>query len=265
MKRTPEPTLATVDGQPINIATLDGAVNAAIEAAREQRGFSLFTLNLDHLVRLRHDPAFRAAYRRATFVTADGMPVAKLAQRQHAAMTRTTGADLVRPLCHEAARLGLPVFFFGASDTTLQTASQRLQREYPGLIVAGICAPPQGFNPVGKDAEAYAQLIAESGARLCFVALGAPKQELFAEQILIHNAGAGVIAIGAALDFIAGKKSRAPAIFQKTGMEWLWRLGAEPRRLARRYAACATLLASILINEITAASARAGGHGMEPR
>lgn len=265
MKRSPDPTLAIIDGQPINIATLDGAVNTAIDAARRKLGFSLFTLNLDHLVRLRRDPTFRSAYARATFVTADGMPVAKLARRQYAGMTRTTGADLVEPLCAEAARNGLPVFFFGASDRCLQAASQRLQKKFPDLKIAGICAPPQGFDPTGKEAAAYAKLVAESGARLCFIALGAPKQELFAEKILSEDSTIGAIAVGAAIDFLAGEKIRAPGLFQKIGLEWLWRLSAEPRRLANRYAACSRLLISILINEMTAASARAGAHPMEPR
>lgn len=264
MKQTPDPTLATVDGQAINIATLEGAVATTMNAARQGRGFSLFTLNLDHLVRLRSDANFRAVYRRATFVTADGMPVAKLAQRQCAAMSRTTGADLVRPMCREAARHGLPVFFFGASDQTLQRAAQKLQQEFPGLIISGLRAPPQGFDPNGLEAAASARLIAESGARLCFIALGAPKQELFAEKILAADETIGAIAIGAALDFIAGEKSRAPVIFQKTGLEWLWRLGSEPTRLARRYLECARLLTGILVTEALSATGKSNSP-LEPR
>ncbi|MGL4324001.1 MAG: WecB/TagA/CpsF family glycosyltransferase [Beijerinckiaceae bacterium] len=261
MKQSRDPTLATVDGQPINIDTLDGAIASAIASARNQHGFSLFTLNLDHLVRLRHDTAFRAVYSRATYVTADGMPVAKLAQRQCASMKRTTGADLVVPLCREAARHGLPVFFFGASDRTLQAASQRLQKQFPGLIISGMRAPPQGFDPDSAEAEAYARLIAESGTRLCFIALGAPKQEIFAEKILSHDDTIGAIAIGAALDFLAGEKKRAPAFFQAYGLEWFWRLSTEPSRLFNRYMACATLLASIVSQEILHALAgRKAGH-----
>ncbi|MGL4813444.1 MAG: WecB/TagA/CpsF family glycosyltransferase [Beijerinckiaceae bacterium] len=252
MKQLREPTLATVDGQPINIATLDDAVAHATHAARYRRGFSLFTLNLDHLVRLRHDTMFRAAYSRATYVTADGMPVARLAHRQNTRVARATGADLVRPLCREAARHGLPVLFFGASDQTLQRASERLRREFPGLIVAGLKAPPQGFDPHSPQADAYARMIADSGARLCFIALGAPKQELFAERLLAHDDSIGAVAIGAALDFIAGEKSRAPEWVQKAGLEWFWRLSTEPTRLAQRYASCAALLVGLMGREMFA-------------
>lgn len=240
------PPLARIDGQDINLATLDAAVDAAIGRAKEQRGFRLFTLNLDHLVKRRDDAAFRNAYEQADFVTADGAPVAVLARRQGAAVQRTTGADLVEPLCAAAARDGLPIALFGSNMETLERSAQRLQARFPRLIIAHCEAPPYGFDPTSAAAEDAARRMADSGARIVFVALGAPKQELFSAHMADKTPGLGFVCIGAALDFIAGTQTRAPMIFQRTGMEWLWRLATNPSRMARRYALCALMLRELL-------------------
>lgn len=231
----------------INMATMDGTVRQLAADAVAGRGFTMFTLNLDHLVKLRVDKAFRAAYEAATYVSADGWPIVYLARRKGARLERTTGADMVEPLCAEAARRGIPVYLFGSSDTSLATAAARLKRRHPGLVVAGMEAPPYGFDPRSPDAEAAADRIRASGARLCFLALGAPKQELFATMALARHPGIGFLCIGAALDFIAGHQERAPEFMQRTGTEWLFRLIANPRRLAGRYAQSALLFARLLL------------------
>jgi exopolysaccharide biosynthesis WecB/TagA/CpsF family protein len=240
------PPLAEVDGQMINIATLDQAVEAALGRATEKRGFRLFTLNLDHLVKRRHDPAFSAAYEQADFVSADGAPVAVLARRQGAEVERTTGADLVEPLCREAARRAIPLAFFGSNRETLEKTAQSLRQRFPGLIISHLEAPPYGFDPASADAEAAAHRLAQSGARIVLVALGAPKQELFASHMARIVPDLGFICIGAALDFIAGTQARAPLVFQKTGLEWVWRLTTNPIRMARRYWLCTLVLIRIV-------------------
>lgn len=241
--------IATIDGQKINLATLDETVARCMERARAGRGFTLFTLNLDHLVKRRADAAFRAAYARADLVTADGAPVVRLARRQGARLERTTGADLVDPLCAAAARAGTPVYFYGSSTEALERAARELTARHPGLIVAGLDAPPMGFDPRSPAAERAGAAIAASGARICFLALGAPKQEVLADRLARRHPGVGFVCIGAALDFIAGAQNRAPRFFQNNGLEWLWRLGADPRRLAARYARCAALLADLALVE----------------
>lgn len=240
---------ASVDGQIINLRSLEESVARSMERSRRGAGFTLFTLNLDHLVRLRGDAAFRAAYARATFVTADGAPVAKLARRRDSAIERVTGADLVAPLCAAAAREGMPVHLFGASEATLKKAEAALRRLHPGLLLAGMEAPPYGFDPAGAEADAAGDRIARSGAKLCFVALGAPKQEFFADRMLNRHPDIGWLGVGAALDFLAEEKSRAPRLLQRLGLEWTWRLAQEPRRLGLRYCRCALLFARLLWRE----------------
>lgn len=241
------PAIATLDGQAINLATQAATLASMLAFAKAGRGFTLFTLNLDHLVKRRASPAFRAAYARATLVTADGAPVVRLTRVQAPDMQRTTGADLVRPLCQAAAANGVPLYFFGATDASLAKAAAALQAHYPGLLIAGCEAPPFSFDPASPAADAAAARIAASGARIVLLALGAPKQELFADRAFAAHPDVGFVCIGAALDFISGDQQRAPLIFQKTGTEWLFRLATNPRRLASRYFQCALLLADIAL------------------
>ena len=242
------PELAVIDGQAINIATMADAVAAPIALARESRGFLFFTLNLDHLVKRRDDPRFRAAYDKATLISADGAPVAWLARRQFPGMARATGADLVIPLAIEAARHGIPIAFFGTTDEVLAKTGAALQAIAPGLIIAHSESPPLGFDPESPAAEAAAARITASGARIVFVALGAPKQELFAAHMAERFPQLGFICIGAALDFIAGAQVRAPGILQKLGLEWVWRLASNPSRMAKRYALCALIMARLVLS-----------------
>jgi len=239
-------TLAVVDGCPINVATLGEACDRLADTAEAGEGFTFFTLNLDHLVKLRRDPAFHGAYGRATFVSADGAPVVHLARRQGARLERTTGADIVLPLAAEAARRRLPVYLFGSTRESLAGAARELVARYPGLEIAGLESPPQGFDPASPEADAVIERIAASGAKFCFIALGAPKQEIFADRALQRSAGVGYLCIGAALDFISGHQTRAPRFFQTAGIEWLWRLMTNPRRMASRYASCAVVYAEML-------------------
>jgi N-acetylglucosaminyldiphosphoundecaprenol N-acetyl-beta-D-mannosaminyltransferase len=241
------PDLASIDGQAINIGTLKEAVAAPLAFARTGRGFCFFTFNLDHMVKRRDDAAFRAAYEKANLVSADGAPVAWLARKQAPSIERTTGADLVKPLAIEAARQGVKIAFFGTTDHVLQKSAEALQAIAPGLDIVHRESPPLGFDPTSSAAEAACQRIAESGARIVFVALGAPKQEIFAAKMSEKFPNLGFICIGAALDFIAGTQVRAPKAFQMLGLEWFWRLATNPKRMARRYALCAAVFASVTL------------------
>jgi exopolysaccharide biosynthesis WecB/TagA/CpsF family protein len=239
-------SVARVDGWTINVATQSDAVHDVISAARAGKGFSCFTLNLDHLVKLRRSRALRDAYRNATFVTADGAPIAKMARRQWPAVTRTTGADLFVPMCKAAADNAVPIYLFGTSDAVLAATEDYLGRQTAGrLRVVGREAPPLGFDVADPLSDDCIRRIGQSGAKLCFVMLGAPKQEIFAARALAQGVRAGFVCVGAAADFIGGREVRAPLALQSAGLEWLWRLLHNPGRLGTRYAQCAILLAKL--------------------
>jgi exopolysaccharide biosynthesis WecB/TagA/CpsF family protein len=240
--------LACVDGWSINAPNMDTAIGAAIAAASAGKPFTLLTLNLDHLVKLRRNERFRQAYRHADIVTADGAPVAWLARRQNAKIERTTGADMLRPLARAAASAGLPVFLFGSSKDVLAKAARELYRlTGGGIAIVGRRAPSAAFDPEGAEAADAIDRIAASGARLCFVALGAPKQEIFSERARASGLACGMICIGAAVDFVAGAQVRAPWLLRRSGFEWTWRLATDPRRFAKRYWDCAIVFAGILM------------------
>jgi N-acetylglucosaminyldiphosphoundecaprenol N-acetyl-beta-D-mannosaminyltransferase len=228
----------TVDGIAINVHSLPEGVTSIVSAAQHGDNFSVCTLNLDHVDKLQHHSGFRSAYRRARFVTADGFPIVVLSRLLGTRIDRTTGADLVEPVCREAGRNRLPVFLLGSNESTLATASRRLRERYQGLEVVGCLAPGQNFDPYSGEADVAIDRIRRSGAKICFVALGAPRQEVFAARCLDELTGTGMLCIGAALDFIAGTQTRAPHFSQKYGLEWAWRMLQNPRRLGPRYARC---------------------------
>ena len=236
----------SVDGWKINLPDQNAAIKAIEAAALQASSFCVFTLNLDHLVKLRSSPRFRNAYRKATFVTADGAPVARLCRRQSPNFERTTGADLVVPLAVKCAQARLPIYLFGTSPTVLEIAKTRLLASTGGKVeISGTYAPEENFDPTGPNGDDAISRIQQSGARICFVALGAPKQELLAARAMDRNVKVGFICIGGALDFLANEQVRAPQFFQKYGREWFWRLQSNPRRFFARYAKCAALLARI--------------------
>ena len=230
-----------VAGFGLNVASIPQAIDLAIGYAAQGKGFTFYTLNLDHVAKLRGSAAFRDSYRRATFVCADGWPIAWLANRaagRHA-FERAAGADLIEPLLQAAAERGLPVYLIGPGPRAQAAAVAELKRRAPALVIAGAETPRVGVGDVKFDRLAMAARIRASGARLCLVALGAPKQELLADALSAYCPSVGFLCIGAGLDFVAGCVSRAPLWMRRSGLEWLWRLAAEPRRLAARYAASA--------------------------
>lgn len=237
---------------PIAVTLSDPAeALGAIEMRLQRReGFTLATLNLDHVVKLRRDPAFRAAYERHDLVTADGNPIVWLSRLAGRRIALVPGSELVEPTAGIAARHGVPVALCGATEDALAAAAGRLERNFPDLRVVARIAPPMGFDPAGPDADALIAQLRDTGVRLCFVALGAPKQEIFAARAAKTMPETGFLSIGAGLDFIAGTQRRAPRLVRVLAAEWLWRLMGNPRRFAKRYGACIGILPSLLVEAL---------------
>lgn len=209
---------------------------------RAGRGFTLATVNLDHAVKLGRDPAFRAAYLRHSHVVADGNPVVWLSRLAGRRVELVPGSDLIAPLAALAAEEDVPLALFGATEQTLARTAAALEAAHPGLRVVARIAPPFGFDPQGDEADALLDRLGESGARLCLLALGAPKQEVLAARAAARLTGCGFVSIGAGLDFIAGSQARAPRWVRRIAMEWAWRMARDPRRLAARYIDCFRVL-----------------------
>ncbi|MFN3644906.1 MAG: WecB/TagA/CpsF family glycosyltransferase [Gemmobacter sp.] len=232
-----EKTTITVN-QP-DRASLLGAVAGRWRAGQ---GFALATLNLDHLVKLRRSAVFRSAYAAQDLVVADGNPVVWLSRLARRPVALVPGSELVLPLARLATDCGVTVALLGSTDATLQAAAKHMRHAVPGLQIVLCLAPPMGFDPEGPQAQEMLAQVAASGARLCFLALGAPRQEQLAALGRRLAPGVGFVSVGAGLDFLAGTQVRAPVWVRRLALEWLWRMVSNPRRLAGRYAACAAIL-----------------------
>ncbi|WP_370341768.1 WecB/TagA/CpsF family glycosyltransferase [Pararhodobacter marinus] len=220
-----------------------GALMAEVRRRfRAQEGFALATINLDHLVKLSRDPDFRRVYAAQDLVCADGNPIVWLSKLAGKPVSLVPGSDMVVPLASLAAREEVPVALMGSTDEALSEAGAALEGRVPGLRIVSRIAPPMGFDPTGPDARRILHDIAASGARLCFVALGAPKQEQFAAFGREIAPQVGFASIGAGLDFLAGRQQRAPEWVRAIAMEWVWRMMSNPRRLAKRYFDCIVIL-----------------------
>lgn len=213
-------------------------------SAQMQAGspFAVATLNLDHVVKLRGDVAFREAYLAHSHITADGRPITWLSALAGQPVELVPGSELIEPLMELCAKHQVSVAFLGATQETLDAAADVLVARYPGLKVVAKIAPEMGFDPTGESASTHVETLRAAGAGLCCLALGAPKQERFAAFALNHGLSMGFVSIGAGLDFIAGTQVRAPVWVRKIAAEWIWRLAQNPRRLAGRYIACIATL-----------------------
>ncbi len=214
---------------------------------RRGTGFAIATLNLDHLVKLGRVADFREAYRRQDMVTADGNPIVWLSRLAGAPVALLPGSELVEPLAELAAEEGQPVALLGSTEASLRTAAEHLMARTPGLRIVACLAPAAGFDPAGEEADRMIAALDASGARLVFLALGAPKQEIFAARCREALPRVGFVSVGAGLDSLAGTQRRAPAWARRCALEWLWRMLTDPRRLARRYADCALALPGLVL------------------
>lgn len=230
--------------RPVTVSVPDqtALLNELGRRFEQGEGFSLATLNLDHVVKLGRDDSFAKAYAEHTHVTADGNPIVWLSRLAGQRVALIPGSELIEPMTSVAVSKNAPIALFGATDEALSAAAEALQMRHPGLKVALTLSPAMGFDPEGVAADDAIQAISESRAQLVFLALGAPKQEVFAARAHALQPGVGFVSIGAGLDFIAGSQQRAPAWVRAIAAEWLWRMLGNPKRLMGRYAACIAVL-----------------------
>ncbi|MEM7269365.1 MAG: WecB/TagA/CpsF family glycosyltransferase [Pseudomonadota bacterium] len=234
----------------VNMPARDPLLAEVADRLRRGVGFALATINLDHLVKLRADPRFAEAYLDQDFVVADGNPVVWLSRLARRPVALVAGSDLVRPLAACAAEENASVALFGSTEETLAAAADALAREFPGLKIAIKIAPSQGFDPTGAEASDMLRRLGDSGASLTMIALGAPKQEIFAAFGRKELPSMGFVSVGAGLDFIGGGQRRAPQWMRRIAIEWLWRVAQNPRRLTVRYLKCIAILPGLAFNAI---------------
>lgn len=221
----------------VRVSALDynKAVAATIDAAKAKASFGITALAVHGVMTGHQDPEQRYRLNALDIVTPDGQPVRWALNRLYSAnlRDRVYGPNLMLNLCEAAANEGLPVFLFGATEDTLNKLSANLKTRFPELQIAGMKA--SAFRQLNEaEWSDLADCIRNSGAKLVFVGLGCPRQEIWVYEMR-DKLQMPRIAVGAAFDFHAGNVRQAPLWIQNIGLEWLYRLTQDPRRLWKRY------------------------------
>lgn len=213
-------------------------------------GFAMATVNLDHLVKLGQSAEFLQAYACQDLVVADGRPIVWLSKLAGRPVELMPGSDMIVPLCRLAAAAGVPVALVGSTDQALEDAAHYLEERVAGLDLAWRYAPSGVFDPDSEEGKEILETLTHKGIRLCFLALGAPKQERLAHRGRTLAPSVGFVSIGAGLDFFGGHQKRAPRWMRAIALEWLWRLMSNPVRMAPRYARCFAILPSQILKAL---------------
>lgn len=222
-------------GVGISAVDYDAAVEQIIAAAAAGRAMTVSATSVHGVLLGALDHEHRRRLNAFDLLVPDGQPVRWALRWLHGKRLaeRVYGPELMNRLCRAAAEAGLPIYLYGGAPGVTELLVRRLAERFASLKIAGSQSPP--FAPLSAEEDAaVVRQIRESGARLLFIGLGCPKQDIFADE---HRAALGLpqICVGAAFDFHAGVKRTAPRWMQQRGLEWLFRLAQEPRRLWRRY------------------------------
>jgi N-acetylglucosaminyldiphosphoundecaprenol N-acetyl-beta-D-mannosaminyltransferase len=244
------PHTCTVLGSPLAATDYMGAAALVLEWARRRDAVYAVEAANTHVVSLaRHEPEFRSALEKFDLLLPDGMPLVWLMNR---------GADvrlddrvygptyMLRTV--EAAGADFSHFLLGGTDELLGVLQKKLTEKFSAIRIADVYAPPFGQWPEGED-ERIIGRIAKSGASLVWIGLGCPKQEFWVARNKAKLPPAVYSTVGAAFAFHAGRVSQAPVWMQDRGLEWLYRLLAEPRRLWRRYLVYNSLFVFYLVKD----------------
>jgi N-acetylglucosaminyldiphosphoundecaprenol N-acetyl-beta-D-mannosaminyltransferase len=219
----------------MNIADYEGAVDIVIRAARERKGAAVSALAVHGLMTGVFNGEQKFRLNHFDLLVPDGQPVRWVLNWLYRAglPDRVYGPNLTLKVCTQAAAEGLPVYFYGSTREVLASLRQNLEAKFPGLIIVGM--EPSRFRRLRPEEKIeLAARIRASGAAIAFVGLGCPRQEAFTYEFRDHLQ-MPILAVGAAFPFLAGITPQAPHWMQDAGLEWLFRLLSEPRRLWRRY------------------------------
>jgi N-acetylglucosaminyldiphosphoundecaprenol N-acetyl-beta-D-mannosaminyltransferase len=229
-----------------DMASFSGEIVRRVQQG--QKGY-VCVANAHMLVTARREPAFREVVERASLVVSDGAPLVWQLHRQgYSEARQVRGPDLMVRVCELAAEVGVPVYFYGGDQALIADLLEMLPVRAPDLVIAGAEAAPM-LPPRPEVDGALVERIRRSGARLVFVGLGCPKQE-FWMQAHAPQLDAVLIGVGQAFAIAAGRLPEAPLWMRDRGLEWLFRLVSEPKRLWRRYVVTNSLFIAYVLGEM---------------
>lgn len=260
MKQTYEPAAMSsgsrwphkrdVFGVGVSETAYSEAEDLIIDSASRRTPMVVTHLPVHGIITAARDALYREAVNSFEIVAPDGQPVRWVMNRflgAHLA-DRVYGPELMLRLCRRAAQAGVPIYLYGSVPEVIGRLRTNLMSQFPALRIAGSESPP--FRPLhDHEKDAVAARINDSGAGLLFVGLGLPKQDFFAYEMKAR-VRAVQVCVGAAFDFHAGTKRMAPSWMQRSGLEWLFRLTQEPRRLWQRYLVTNTVFAALVLRRM---------------
>lgn len=216
--------------------TMDETLVEIDKLIQENKNAYVVTPNVDHIVQLERGGELCKAYKDADLILTDGKPLIWISKWYGTPIKeKISGSDLFPLLCKMAAEKGYTMYFLGAAEGVAAKAAENLMKKYKGLNVVGTYSPPYGFEKDEVELAKIEKMINEVHPHILIVGLGCPKQELF----ILHNKDRlGVplsLGLGASLDFEAGNIKRAPKWMADHGLEWLFRITQDPKRMAKRY------------------------------
>lgn len=210
------------------------------------------TPNVDFVVRFHKDATFREIVNAAWLTLPDGTPIIWMSRLigEKTLKERVTGADLLPAVCDASRKNKKKLFFLGGVEGVAELAKLNFEKRFPGVDIVGTYSPPFGFEKDNYKIEEIIDIINSSEANILFVGLGSPKQEYLIDKIKDRLVCRVALCTGAAFDFAAGTKKRAPGVFRKVGLEWLWRLLLEPKRLWKRYLVTDSYILILFLKEV---------------
>jgi N-acetylglucosaminyldiphosphoundecaprenol N-acetyl-beta-D-mannosaminyltransferase len=231
----PPPPIARVWGLDYHAINMEQSLDYLVQVIRARTPSYAITANLNYAMLCSKIPRLKTFTERASLVLCDGMPAlwrSKLGLQK--LPERVAGADLIYRLSERCAAHEFRIYFYGAAEGVAEKTATKLKQLYPELVIAGVQCPP--FRDTSReDIQSQIAAIREAKPDVLLVALGQPKGEFWIEEHL-HDLGVPLcIQLGASFDFVAGNAKRAPMLWQRIGLEWLYRTLKDPKRLAPRY------------------------------
>ncbi len=237
MDEIPRTPVLGVGVSAVSLASAAAVILGWIEAKRRGGGQKHYVTvtGVHGVIEAQDDPGFKKILNGSGLTVPDGMPLvwlSKLAGRSH--VTRVYGPDLTLAMSRALGERGMSAFYYGGAPGVAEALASNLEGRFPGLRRAGTYTPPFRQLTLEEERE-IARLINGSGADIVWVGLSTPKQERWMARLRESLHPPVLVGIGAAFDFLTGRVRQAPRWMQRAGLEWLFRLATEPRRLSKRY------------------------------
>lgn len=239
------PDTVAILGVDVAAVAWEPTIRRLLDAITRRERLRVHFCTVHTVIEATRDETLRRRLNAAELVAPDGMPLVWVARLRGRKVERVCGPDLMPALLDRGRAIGARHFLYGGAPGVAERLAARMCARYPGLQIVGTYSPP--FRPLTDDEDAEVVLMLnESGADCVWVGLGSPRQEHWLAEHRDRLSAPLLLAVGAAFDFHAGTKRRAPRLMQRTGTEWLFRLASEPRRLVGRYVRTNTLFVWLL-------------------